>query len=153
MGDRGENYLVAMALLAEHRRQLREGIELLTREGVQEKNFFYFFDAGEKIKDSIIGIVAGMLYGNGQLAPTKPIIALVDNKDGTLKASGRATADLVRAGLNLGKIFKEMQTDLGEGTEGGGHRIAAGIKFPKEKKEQFLEILDIRIKEQIKAHS
>ncbi len=149
MGDREENYLAAMALLAEHRRQLREGIECLSQKGVEEKEFFYFFDGESKIKDSIIGIVAGMLYGSGIIQPTKPIIALVENPDGSLKASGRATADLIRKGLNLGKIFKEMQAELGEGTEGGGHKIAAGIKFPKEKKAEFLALLDKKIKAQL----
>ncbi|MBI2598276.1 MAG: DHH family phosphoesterase [Candidatus Diapherotrites archaeon] len=149
MGDRKENYPTALAMLAEHRRQLREGLELVKENGIKEFEGFYFFDAGGKVKDSIIGIVAGMLYGSGVIAPTKPIIALVENSDGSLKASGRATSELVRNGLNLGKIFKEMQVELGEGTEGGGHRPAAGIKFPKPKKQEFLALLDKKIKEQL----
>lgn len=149
MGDREEAYKRALLLLAEHKRQLREGIELMQSKGVEEKENFYFFDAGLKINESIIGIVAGMLYGSGNIAPTKPIIAAVENKDGSLKASGRGTADLIRKGLNLGKIFKEMQSKLGKGVEGGGHKIAAGIKFPKNKKEEFLILLNKKIKEQI----
>lgn len=149
MGDRKENYSKALLLLAEHRKNLREGIELMKEKGVEEKDSFYFFDAGGKIQDSIIGIVAGMLYGSGMILPTKPIIAMVENEDGSVKASGRGTADLVRKGLKLGKIFKEMQLEMGEGVEGGGHFIAAGIRFPKEKKKEFLELLDKKIKSQL----
>ena len=149
MGDKGENMLMASSLLLEHRRQLSEGIRLMQEEGLREFNGFYFFDSGEKIKDSIIGIVAGMLYGSGTILPTKPIIALSRVDEQYSKASGRATKDLVLKGLNLGKIFKEMQNDFGQGTEGGGHAIAAGIKFPTELKDYFLEELGERIKKQI----
>lgn len=142
MGDRGEAYHLALGLLAEHRKQLREGIGLMKERGVEEYKNFYFFDAGDKIKDSIIGIVAGMLYGSGAILENKPIIALTHNPDGSVKASGRATAELVRRGLNLGKAFKELQAKWGEGTEGGGHKIAAGIKFPIEKKGEFLKELE-----------
>ena len=106
MGDRGENMLMASSLLLEHRRQLSEGIRLMQEEGLREFENFYFFDAGERIKDSIIGIVAGMLYGSGTISPTKPIVALSRVDENFSKASGRATKDLVLKGLNLGKIFK-----------------------------------------------
>ena len=149
MGDRGEAYHLALGLLAEHRKQLREGIELMKERGVEEYKNFYFFDAGDKIKDSIIGIVAGMLYGSGAILENKPIIALTHNPDGSVKASGRATQELIRRGLNLGKAFKELQAKWGEGTEGGGHRIAAGIKFQKEKKEEFLKELEEILGKQI----
>ncbi|MBI4044798.1 MAG: DHH family phosphoesterase [Candidatus Diapherotrites archaeon] len=141
LGDRAEAYHVALGLLAEHRKQLREGIELMKERGVEEYKNFYFFDAGDRIKDSIIGIVAGMLYGSGAISENKPIIALTHNPDGSVKASGRATGELVRRGLNLGKAFKELQARWGEGTEGGGHAVAAGVKFPAEKKQEFLKEL------------
>lgn len=149
MGDRGENLLMASSLLLEHRRQLSEGIRLMQEEGLNEFDTFYFFDAGERIKDSIIGIVAGMLYGSGTISPNKPIVALSKVDDKFSKASARATKDLVLKGLNLGKIFKEMQADFGQETEGGGHAIAAGIKFPSELKNYFLEELQERIKNQL----
>ena len=64
------------------------------------------------------------------------------------EASGRATKELVRRGLNLGHAFKELQEKWGKGTEGGGHAVAAGIKFPKEKKEEFLEEIERIIERQ-----
>ncbi|MDO8634524.1 MAG: DHH family phosphoesterase [archaeon] len=149
MGDRGEAYHLALGLLAEHRKQLREGIELMKERGVEEMKSFYFFDAGNRIKDSIIGIVAGMLYGSGAISENKPIIALTHNPDGSVKASGRATGELIRRGLNLGKAFKELQARWGVGTEGGGHKIAAGIKFPAEKKQEFLKEMEEILGKQI----
>ena len=47
--------------LQEHRRNLAEGIQHAAK--VARIHELYFFDAENKIKDSIVGIVAGMLYG------------------------------------------------------------------------------------------
>jgi RecJ-like exonuclease len=148
LGDRGQNYSMAIDLMAEHRRQLREGIDFVAKNGISEEKEFYWFDAGEKISESIIGIVAGMLYGSGIIETRKPIIAIAHNKDGYLKISGRATTELVGMGLNLGIAFRKSCEQLGEGNEGGGHAIAAGLKIKKEKLAEFLQILNEIISKQ-----
>lgn len=121
MGDRSEAYARALSLLAQHRKQLRDGIQFLKEKGVKEKKSFYFVDAEKNIPDSIVGIVAGMLYGSGTIGFQKPIVAFARYPDESIKASGRATQELVKRGLNLGKAFREICTELGEGNEGGGH--------------------------------
>ena len=148
MGDRAEKYMEAMSLMQEHRRQLRQGIEWVIQTGVDEKEQFYYFDSGERIKESIVGIVAGMLYGSGAIEDNKPIIAVAVNEDGSLKISGRATKDLLDKGINLGKAFKEICNELGEGNEGGGHAIAAGLKLETKNKEIFFEKLNEKFKQQ-----
>ncbi|MCR4369252.1 MAG: DHHA1 domain-containing protein, partial [archaeon] len=148
LGDRSENYMLAMSLMQEHRRQLREGIEWVSANGVQEEEFYYFFDAQGAIKESLVGIIAGMLYGSGIIGNNKPIIALAQGEDGALKISGRATKDLLQKGLNLGHAFREICATLGEGNEGGGHAIAAGLKLQKERKEEFFKKLSEKIREQ-----
>jgi RecJ-like exonuclease len=142
LGNRGEQYRKAMALLVEHRRQLKEGIEWVEREGIQERKGFYFFDSKANIKEEIIGIIAGMLYGSGMLEKEKPVIAFAEQNQEFLKVSARATSELVKKGLNLGKILRKVCKELGGGSEGGGHAIAAGAKIPKEKQAEFLEKLD-----------
>ncbi len=153
LGDRGEKYLEAMALMQEHRRQLREGIEWVIKTGVDEEEHYYYFDSGEKIKESIVGIVAGMLYGSGAIENNKPIIAFALNVDGSLKVSGRATKELLEKGINLGKAFKEVCSELGEGNEGGGHAIAAGLKLEAKNKKEFMEKLNEKFAEQIKQRN
>ncbi|MDO8625365.1 MAG: DHHA1 domain-containing protein, partial [Candidatus Diapherotrites archaeon] len=111
--------------------------------------WFYFFDAENTIPDSIVGIVAGMLYGSGTIGFDKAIIAFSRYEDGSIKASGRATMELVRNGLNLGKAFREICDELGEGNEGGGHAIAAGLKLELKNRELFLELLDEKIAKQL----
>jgi len=141
-GDRKEYYEKALSLLVKHRNELRQGILLMRENGVQEMEGFYFFDAKEQINESIIGIVAGMLYGSGTIGTNKPIIAFATSSDGTIKVSARATRELVRNGLNLGKAIKETCKELGEGADGGGHSIASGAKILAEQREKFLEIVN-----------
>ncbi len=140
LGDRHEDYSKAIALMDAHRENLRRGIEYVQTHGIDEKKSFYFVDAGTNIDESIIGIIAGMLYGS-IIQETKPIIALARNNDGTIKLSGRGTSDLVRRGLNIGGALKEISKEI-EGVEGGGHKIAAGAKVPEEKLDEFLTRLE-----------
>jgi RecJ-like exonuclease len=133
--------------MREHSAALRRGIEFVHEHGIQERKSYYFFDAGTEIQDSLVGIVAGMLYGSF-IQENKPIIALARNGDGTVKVSGRGTSYLVRRGLNIGQALKDIEKEI-PGVEGGGHRIAAGAKVPEEKIEEFLQKLEEKIERQL----
>ncbi len=146
MGDRGKIYEEACSLLNEHRRNLVEGINLIKEQGLVEMENLQYFDSGNKIRETIVGIVAGMcasFVNNKNL----PIIAFADSEGG-VKVSSRGNYDLVRKGLNLGKAIDEAAGVVGGG--GGGHDIAAGAFIPREAKDEFLRILNRKIGEQIK---
>ncbi len=149
LGDRDLKgvYGEALAMLEQHRAALREGIQFVERNGVQDKKYFYFFDAGTAIEESIVGIIAGMLYGS-VIQEDKPIIALAKNPDGTIKVSGRGTSSLVRRGLNIGKALKEISVEL-KGVEGGGHRVAAGARVDEKVLDEFLELLGEKFEAQL----
>ncbi|MEM4662418.1 MAG: DHH family phosphoesterase [Candidatus Diapherotrites archaeon] len=149
MGDRGYYYKQALSMLVEHRKNIREGLELMLKEGIQEAKNFYYFNAGKRIKDSIIGIVAGMLYSSNVISPTKPIVAFAETDDGFIKVSVRANYELVKKGLNLGLLMRLCCELLDTKAEGGGHQVAAGAKIPREKLQEFIEILDKKLDEQI----
>ena len=149
MGDREEYLQTAASLLQEHRRQLRAGIEFVQGKGVEETDQFYFFDAGGEIKETLVGIVAGMLYGSGIIGNNKPIVALAATGETEIKVSTRGTQDLIRNGLNLGLALRLVCSKLGKGAEGGGHNIAAGCKIPLSEKEHFLSLLNEQLSEQL----
>ncbi|MDO8427981.1 MAG: DHHA1 domain-containing protein [Candidatus Diapherotrites archaeon] len=151
LGNRSNAYDEALRLLANHRRELSEGLRLVTEQGVEKRKNYYYFDSKGKIKDSIIGIVAGMLYGSGILEHNKPIIAISKYPDGNLKISARASDDLVRAGLNLGTLLKTCCAQI-EGAEGGGHRPAAGCRVPIDQQDKFLKLLEQEIENQLKKN-
>ena len=66
------------------------------------------------------------------------------------KISGRGNYDLVRAGLKLGEGLNKASKEFGG--EGGGHDVAAGAKIPPEKKEDFLNLIDKIVAEQLKKN-
>ncbi|MCD6414771.1 MAG: DHH family phosphoesterase, partial [Candidatus Diapherotrites archaeon] len=147
MGDRGEYYHRAELLLQKHRRMLRDGIEFAKEKGLDEMEHIYILDAGTHIKDTLVGVIAGMLYGSKVAGQGKPIIALAIDEEGMLKVSGRANWMLVNKGLHLGKAMKQACEVVGG--EGGGHNIAAGARISPKHKNEFLELIDKIVKEQM----
>ncbi len=146
LGDRGKSYDEACVLLAEHRKNLVEGLNFVKEKGITQLKNLQYFDSGSKIRETIVGIVAGMsasFVTNRQL----PIIAFADSNGG-VKVSSRGNQDLLRKGLNLGVALSEAAKAVG-GT-GGGHDIAAGAFIPREAMGEFLKILDLKIGIQIK---
>ncbi|MBD3388602.1 MAG: recombinase RecJ [Candidatus Altiarchaeales archaeon] len=150
LGDRGSQWKKAQGMLERHRKLLREGIEWLSENGTEDMSNLRYFDAGGVIKESIIGVVAGMAYGARIIPPGKPILAFAEDRDdpGFLKVSARANWGLVRRGLHLGNAMRECSRKLGG--EGGGHDIAAGARVPREKLKEFLNIVDTLFGEQVK---
>jgi RecJ-like exonuclease len=147
LGDRLEYYQQARVLLGEHRGNLRRGLEFVTQAGIKEMDHIYFFDAGSEIKDTLVGTIASMLYTSPLINPNKPILALADEEAGKKKISARATAKLVRRGLNLGVALRKACEVVGG--EGGGHNIAAGARIEPSVVKEFLIEADRIIKSQL----
>ncbi len=145
MGDREARFEEACTLLNEHRKNLVEGINLVKEQGTVRMEHLQYFDSGNKIRETIVGIVAGMC--SSFIKHDVPVIAFADS-DGGVKVSSRGNYDLIRKGLNLGNAIGEAARAVG-GT-GGGHDIAAGAFIPGNAKNEFLKILDSKIGSQLK---
>jgi single-stranded-DNA-specific exonuclease len=102
--------------------------------------------AGDAIDDKMIGTVISIAMSSEPFTMDKPILGFA-NSAGVSKISGRGTPDLVRRGLNLGKILKEAAEKHG-GT-GGGHDIAAGAQVPLGAEEAFLSSADEIVKKTV----
>jgi RecJ-like exonuclease len=146
LGDRDVYYRRAMSLLNEHRSAIANGMERVKEIGIEPMEHIVFFDAGDKIDERIVGIVAGMvLEANGI---NKPIIAFAKMKDkDMLKVSARANHELVERGVDLSKALNNSAKLVGG--IGGGHKMAAGASVPREKKEDFLKLVDEEIARQL----
>ncbi|MEF8826943.1 MAG: DHH family phosphoesterase [Halapricum sp.] len=147
LGERGEPLERARRLLANHRRNLSEGIEWVTQEGVDQREHVQYFDAGERIRETIVGIVAGMALGAEGVSRSKPIVAFARKNDEELKVSARGTGVLVGNGLDLSIVMREASRAVGG--DGGGHDIAAGATIPSGQEEQFLDEVDAIVAEQL----
>ncbi|MCS7143664.1 MAG: DHH family phosphoesterase [Archaeoglobaceae archaeon] len=136
-------FIRARTLLQNHRKNLANGLRFVEEIGIKELKNIQYFHAGREIKDTIVGIVAGMSLVKN---PRKPIIAFAESEKG-IKVSARATYKLVDMGLNLSKVIKIASEAVGG--SGGGHNIAAGALIPFGSEERFLKILDELIDKQI----
>lgn len=148
LGERGEAYTEAKQLLREHQKNISEGVDWVANNGVTHENAIQWFDAGDSIRSTIVGIIAGMSFGEGNVKRGTPVIAFankeVELEDGStetqLKVSSRGNRNLTRRGLDLSVVMHEAAEAVGGG--GGGHDIAAGATIPMDKREAFIEHVD-----------
>jgi len=136
LGERTEPLEQARKLLANHRRNLSQGLDLVKEQGVSQADHVQYFDAGDAIRETIVGIVAGMALGTEGVNADKPIIAFAD-ADGETKVSARATGPLVGRGVDLSVVMSEASRSVGG--DGGGHDIAAGATIPAGAEPTFIE--------------
>ena len=139
LGEREASLEEARKLLATHRRNLSEGLDLVKERGVTQSDHVQYFDAGDAIRETIVGIVAGMALGTDGVDADKPIIAFAD-ADGETKVSSRATGPLVGRGIDLSVVMREAAQSVGG--DGGGHDIAAGATVPAGTEAAFIAAAD-----------
>ncbi|MFW5963531.1 MAG: DHH family phosphoesterase [Natronomonas sp.] len=147
LGDRGAALERARELLRNHRRNLSEGIEWVEQRGVEQEDHLQWFDAGDEIRETIVGIIAGMSMGADGVSRNRPIIAFARKNDEETKVSGRGTGALVSEGLDLSVVMKEASQEAGG--DGGGHDVAAGATIPTGTEETFIEHADRIVGEQL----
>ncbi|MDD1769525.1 MAG: DHH family phosphoesterase, partial [Methanomassiliicoccales archaeon] len=146
-GDRGDSYSAGKTLLANHRGNLAEAISLVRDLGVHRRQHLQWFHGRDDILDSIVGIVAGMVLGSGEVVADVPIIAFAYSEDEKVKVSARGTRAMVDSGLDLAYAIKKASEKVG-GT-GGGHNIAAGATIGMGKEEEFLDAIEAIIQAQM----
>ncbi|HEY7588022.1 MAG TPA: DHH family phosphoesterase [Thermoplasmata archaeon] len=145
-GDRDESLAKALQLLRGHREYLVESMETILAAGIREMDAIQYFHAGDKIRDTVVGIAASLALNQNGATKDLPIIAFARAEDG-IKVSGRATRELVARGLDLASIMQLASKAVG-GT-GGGHHAAAGATIPPGTEEKFLEVANRLAREQL----
>ncbi|HUV25340.1 MAG TPA: DHH family phosphoesterase [Methanomassiliicoccales archaeon] len=173
-GDRDQHLKEALRMLGSHRRYLSESIGLLVHptpsivKGEVEasstvagnipndsiiiipfgKNIRYF-QADERIPDTIVGIVTGMYLGSNHEIADRPLIGMAPAQDepGKVKVSARGTKELVRMGLDLARAMRLASERVGG--VGGGHAIAAGATIEMGKENEFLQEIDSIVANQL----
>lgn len=147
LGDRGKWLKEALSLLQGHRHNLVEGLQFAREEKIQKRSFVQFFHAGEGIRDTIIGIVTNMMLNGEEVDKGLPLLGFVLTENGEVKVSARASQTLVDQGLDLAAALTHAAKEVNG--IGGGHNIAAGATIPKGKEEEFLKIVEEKIRHQL----
>ncbi|OYR91887.1 recombinase RecJ [Halorubrum sp. E3] len=147
LGDRGDALAEARRLLRTHRKNLSEGLQWVKTEGVTHEDHLQWFDAGSRIRETIVGIVAGMAVGSPAVDRSKPVIAFAEESAEELKVSSRGSHALVRRGLDLSAVMRGASRAVGG--DGGGHDVAAGATIPIGERDAFLAEADRIVGEQL----
>ncbi len=121
----------------EHRKNISYALSYVKDNHLlRRRKHVQYFDAGSSIRETVVGIVAGMVLSSSEADPHLPILAFAEADDG-VKVSARASKELTRNGLDLSKMM--CQCAAAVGGFGGGHNVAAGATIPKGMEEVFLD--------------
>ncbi|MDC7951599.1 DHH family phosphoesterase [Methanomassiliicoccaceae archaeon COG_1] len=121
----------------EHRRSISAALaHVRSNHLLRKRRYVQYFDAGSEVRETVVGIVAGMVLNSEDADPGMPVIAFADAEDG-VKVSVRAPKALVDRGLDLSDVMKEASKRVGG--LGGGHSVAAGATIPPDRKGVFLD--------------
>jgi RecJ-like exonuclease len=131
----------------DHRKNISSAISYIKENRLlRERRFVQYFDAGHEIRETVVGIVAGILLNSGEAKRELPIFAFAEADDG-VKVSARANRALTDRGLDLSFVMKTASEMVGG--YGGGHKVAAGATIPNGKEEEFLDIAEDLVSSQI----
>lgn len=132
----------ALNLLQDYKREIIDSLNWFykNRENVLEKENYVIINAGDNIKDTLIGTLASIisksnLYKNGTI-----IVSMAYTLDGFVKISSRLTNLNGNHYVDLSKIMKKVIEKVGG--VGGGHDSAAGALIPLEKEKEFVEVIE-----------
>jgi len=146
-GDRDEALEEAHELMDGHRRALVQGVDHVLDEGLQRLDHLQYFHGADKIRDTIVGIVASMVSDRRQSDDDAVIVGFANRSENEVKVSARAPSRLVDRGVNLSEALSRAAE--GAGGEGGGHESAAGASIPKGSEPDFLDYLDSALGNQL----
>jgi len=132
---------------AEHRKHISSAMAYIRNNHlIRERRFIQYFEAGTEIRETVVGIVAGMMLNTPECRSDLPIIAFAEADDG-IKVSARANRSLVDRGLDLSRVMKTAAELVGG--FGGGHSVAAGATIPPGSTERFLDIVEDLVSAQV----
>lgn len=142
-GDRTEALDELEVISKTHRAYLARNIQRIgeSRSIIEMDNLQYFDGTG--IRSNVVGTIAGMILSYGDWR--KPMIAFtqVSDENDDLKVSLRCSRLLAYDGIHFGSIIREVAQSLGG--SGGGHNVACGAYIPKDKKDEFLNLMNEKL--------
>jgi RecJ-like exonuclease len=125
---------VAETIYVKYRQQLVSALNFAENNKIEGKGYV-LLNAGDRIKDTIIGTVASILSMSGGYKEGTVIVAMSYDRE-KIKVSARVAG---RNGRDVRKLLESVVEVTGG--EHGGHALAAGCLVPKEKEKELIENL------------
>ena len=150
MGDREIALSEAEDNLTIYRRKIAENLSWFEEnKPINERDSIYSFHGGEFIDEKMIGTITSITASTSLIDGGKPLVGVAFSDDDMSKISARGNPKLIKRGLDLGSAIREALKELNIDTEGGGHNIAAGARIPTKREEEFLNVLNEKVKSQL----
>ncbi len=123
------------AIYAKYKQEIVSALKFaLESEKIEGKDFM-ILNAGDNIRDTMIGTIASIISNSNFYREGTVIIAMAYNKE-SIKVSAR---NVGRTGRNVREILQEIVDETGG--EVGGHEFAAGCNISKKDEKLFLDLL------------
>lgn len=139
LGEEEKSLEKALNLQRKYREDIIKGLEWIKRERPKKMEHIQYIYTKEKALKGVMGTIASISFSLGLSDPNLPILAL-SRMDNQVKVSARATQNMIKKGVDLGRALRDASSNFG-GT-GGGHDIAAGAMIPYRELENFLRLVD-----------
>ncbi len=151
LGERGPVMDEIQEVVARYRKTLAEYMEWLsgTPSAILELKSVCIVRGEEKVAENMTGALSSILSSAGHLKPDKVTIVAAKSRDGGVKISARAPEALLKKGVDLGTSLQKAAAALGG--FGGGHNVAAGAHISSGNAEDFYQIIDQLISEQMQG--
>jgi len=148
LGEEEKSLEKALNLQREYHEDIIKGLEWIKRERPKKMENIQYIYTKEKTLKGVIGTIASISFSLELSDPNLPILAL-SRMDNQVKVSARATPQIIKKGVDLGRALRDASSNFGG--VGGGHDIAAGAMIPYRELENFLRLVDNIIRSQKKG--
>ncbi|MBD3253239.1 hypothetical protein GF386_05885 [Candidatus Pacearchaeota archaeon] len=128
----------AEKIYVKYRQHIISGLKYIDKNKKIKGKEYVIINAGNAIKDTIIGTLASILSFSSVYKEGTIIIAMAYNDD-KIKVSARMAGKNPKSGWNLKKLVDSITCLVGGNS--GGHKKAAGCIISKENEEKFIELL------------
>lgn len=125
----------AEEIYADYKQHIVSALNLVSTMQKIEGKGYVIINAGNEIKDTIIGTIASIL-SNSSMYEEGTIIVGMANSDDKIKVSARIAG---RNGRNVREVLEQVTSKIGG--ECGGHHMAAGCLILQNQEQQFLDYL------------
>ena len=134
----------AESIHVKYKQQLISGIKYSQETEKIIGQGYVILNAQNKIKDTMIGTIASIMANIPSYEKGTIIIGMAYDENNKIKISAR---NAKRQGRNV----RELLTNVMNNFEGdvGGHQFAAGCLIPREKEQEFIDILKKQLEIQI----
>lgn len=102
---------------------------------------------GDELESKILGEALSITLESNVVETDRLLIGLVNIDENKIKASARGSPEFSETGADIGEILKKVTSEIGG--RGGGHDVAAAARFPRKRKEEFIEKVDLLLKDEI----